>query len=340
MKILSDVADCWILNQYTVSLNMISTAILIPVGNPSVVNIEGTRQILSWVNSFMESKGNNPVFDIELVYCSHVNGAENYSDAIPIIGAQRPELVIIPAVHGPWQEVRQQNSNLIAWLKTSYDEGSHLVSYCIAAFLVAQSGILDGKRCSTHWEAANEFRSLFPGVNLQDEKMIVEDQRIFSCGGAYGFTNLLMYLIERFVNYETAVMAAKTFMIDLSKNNQAFYSVFNGLKSHGDPQILKAQEYLETYYYQKINLTQIAQLVHLSERTLQRRFKKHTYYTPIQYLQHIRIEKTKRLLTDQDRTVDQIMWDVGYEDANHFRSLFRSITGKNPVAYRNGFLLN
>lgn len=319
---------------------MISTAILIPVGNPSVVNIEGTRQILSWVNSFSTSKGKNPVFDIQLVYCSHGNDFGNYPDAVPLTGAQRPELVIIPAVHGPWEEVRGQNNNLIAWLKTTYDGGSRLVSYCIAAFLVAQTGILDGKRCSTHWEAANQFRSQFPRVNLQDDKMIVEDQRIFSCGGAYGFTNLLMYLIERFVNYETAVMAAKTFMIDLSRNNQSFYSVFNGLKSHGDPAILRVQEYLETNYHQKINLSEIARLVHLSERTLQRRFKKHTYYTPLQYLQHIRIEKTKRLLTDKDKTVDQIMWDVGYEDANHFRSLFRSITGINPVAYRKGFLLN
>ena len=319
---------------------MLSTAILIPKGNPSVVNIEGTRQILSWVNEYLKSNGKDPAFDIQLLGCSQRSGPNNYLDTTTITRARRPEIVIIPAVHGPWEQVRKENEDLMDWLKVVYEGGSHLVSYCIAAFLVAQTGILEGKRCSTHWEAANEFRSLFPGVSLQDEKMIVEDQRIFSCGGAYGFTNLLMYLIERFVDYETAVMAAKTFMIDLSKNNQTFYSVFNGLKSHGDLEILKVQEYLETHYYEKVSLSEIAQLVHLSERTLQRRFKKHTYYTPIQYLQHIRIEKTKRLLTDQDKTVDQIMWDVGYEDANHFRSLFRSITGKNPTAYRNGFLMN
>lgn len=319
---------------------MIKTAIIIPAGNPSIVNIEGTRQILSWVNGYCSSRGRDAVFDIELMRPVLGEVHDFYAQARPLGKGDTPDLVIIPAVHGPWEQVRSQNQELISWIKKVYNHGAQLVCYCIGAFLLAESGVLEGKRCSTHWDASNEFRALFPNVKLQDEKMIVEDRHIFSCGGAYGFTNLLLYLIERFVDYETAVMAGRTFMIDLSRNNQYFYSVFNGLKSHGDQKVLKVQEYLEKNYDQKISLADLARLVHLTERTLQRRFKKHTHYTPIQYLQHIRIEVTKRLLTDKEKTVDEVMWDVGYEDSHHFRSVFRSITGKNPHAYRNGFAMS
>lgn len=321
---------------------MVNVSIVIPNGNPSLVNIEGTRQILAWVNTYSQSKTNQEVFNIQLVGSSCKEGRikELSYDVIVFDEVGDQDLIIIPAVHGSWETVRKQNQELIEWVKSTYEAGTQLVSFCVGTFLLAEAGVLDGKRCSTHWEAANEFKSLFPHVLLEDEKMLVEDDRVFSSGGAYAFTNLLVYLIERFADFETAIVVAKTFMIDLSHNSQSFFSIFNGLKTHGDASILSAQKFIEAQYERKLPLNEIAQHVNMSERTLQRRFKERTHYTPIQYLQYIRIEMAKRLLTIEKKTVDQIMWDMGYEDANHFRELFRNITGINPHDYRARFLLH
>ncbi|MDB5019785.1 MAG: transcriptional regulator, AraC family, partial [Pedobacter sp.] len=231
-------------------------SILIPRGHTSLVNISGTHQMLSWVNEFFEQSGRQPLFNIQLVgiekQTSQLDGMFSVKADIMLDEVKRTDLIIIPAIHGNFEENKKLNAEFIPWIVKQYKQGAEVVSLCIASFLLASTGLLDGKNCSTHWQFANEFRSLFPNAILQDDKILTEADGIYTSGGAYSFTNLILYLIEKHAGRDTAVIAAKGFMIDLDRTSQSPFMIFSGQKNHKDENILKAQAYIEKNFKEKI----------------------------------------------------------------------------------------
>src|SRR5690606_3744359 len=154
-----------------------------------------------------------------------------------------------------------------------HENGSSLASLCIGAFLLAETGLLNGKKCSTHWAYITEFKERYPEVEVEDGAVITEHDNIYSSGGASSLWNLILYLVEKFSDRETAVMISKYFALDIGRDSQSQFAIFRGQRSHGDADIEKVQDYIEDNYYDKITIDILADLISVGRRTFERRFK-------------------------------------------------------------------
>jgi len=316
-------------------------SILIPQGQTSLTNIEGTRQLFSEVNTYLRHIGKKPLFDIELVGINaNISQQEGLYTIKPnrlVHNVNKTDLIIIPAVLGDVENALKLNEDLIPWLIEQYKQGAEIASFCIGAFFLAATGLLDGKQCATHWKFANEFRKLYPQANLVDDKIMTEDNGIYTCGGAFSYTNLLLYLIEKYAGRGIAVLMSKMFMIDIDRQSQSPFIIFKGQKQHEDDLIIKAQEFIEKNFQEKITIDQLANLLALGRRSLERRFKKATSNTVTEYIQRVKMEAAKKELETSRKTVNELMYEIGYSDTKAFRSTFKKITGLSPIAYRNKY---
>lgn len=316
-------------------------SIIVPKGHSSVVNIGGTHQMLSWVNEFYEKTGRNPLFDIQLVglekRTEQTNGLFTVNPDVLIDEVQKTDLIIIPAIHGDFEKNLENNAEVVPWLIAQYKEGAEIVSLCVASFFLASTGLLDGKNCSTHWQYANEFREKFPNAILKDDQILTDADGIYTSGGAYSFTNLMVYIIEKYAGRETAIMAAKGFMIDIDRSSQSPFIIFSGQKSHQDKEILKAQEYIEQNFKDRITVDELCIKAVLSRRTFERRFKTATANTVVEYHQRVKVEAAKKTLEKGRKTVNEVMYEVGYSDPKAFRDVFRKMTNMTPLDYLNKY---
>src|SRR5690606_1906960 len=231
----------------------------------------------------------------------------------------------------------QANAEAIPYFKKLHGGGSSLASLCVGAFLLAETGLLNGKKCSTHWAHINEFRERYPDVEVEDGAIITEHDNIYSSGGASSLWNLILYLIEKYADRETAIMIAKYFALDIGRDCQSQFAIFRGQRNHGDAEIEKVQDHIEEHYDNKITIENLANLINTGRRTFERRFKEATNNTSIEYIQRVRIEATKKKFEASRKNVSEIMFDVGYTDTKAFRDTFKKITGLTPIEYRNKF---
>ncbi|MBK7500409.1 MAG: helix-turn-helix domain-containing protein [Ignavibacteriales bacterium] len=316
-------------------------SILIPFGHTSVVNIEGAHQIFSFVNKVLNDFGKVPVVNVQLVglskEVSQRRGMFTINPDVLINDVKKTDLIIIPAIHGDPKIVFEQNKEFVPWILNQYKSGAEVASFCIGSFFLANTGLLNGKPATTHWGYANEFRKMFPEVNVLDEKIMTEKEGVYTSGGAYSYLNLILYLIEKHVGREIAVLIAKSFMIDIDKKSQSSFIIFKGQKSHDDNAIKKAQDYIEANYKDKITVDKIASIIALSRRNFERRFKKATANTVLEYIQRVKIEAAKLSLESARENINEVMQNVGYSDPKAFRVTFKKITGLSPIDYRKKY---
>ena len=316
-------------------------SILVPAGHTSLPNIDGTHQIFSQVNTFRAEMGLPALFDIKLVGLSHEvvqrNGLYTIVPDCMVKDVAKTDLIIIPALHGDMQKAIEENKEFMPWLVDQYRGGAEVASLCIGAFFLAATGLLNGKKCATHWIAANQFRMLFPEVNLVDDKIMTEEDGIYTSGGAYSFLNLLIYIIEKYAGRDIAILISKAFMIDFDRSSQSPFIIFSGQKAHDDEPIKKAQELIETNYQDKITVDELAAQLCIGRRNLERRFKKATANTVSEYIQRVKIEAAKKNLERGRKNVNEVMYDVGYSDTKAFRNVFKKITGLSPAEYKNKY---
>ncbi|MGA9294123.1 MAG: helix-turn-helix domain-containing protein [Ignavibacteriaceae bacterium] len=303
-------------------------------------NIEGPRQVFTEVNQLLESMGKPAFFKIQLAGLTNQSMLNDglYNIATdPISEIKSTDLVIIPAMYGNLRKAVNDNRDFIPWIKEQHDNGAEIASLCLGAFLLAATGLLKGRKCSTHWLAANEFRNTFPDVNLVEDKIITDEQGIYSSGGAYSSLNLILYLVEKFAGRQAAVFCSKAFQIDIQRDSQSPFMIFMGQKEHEDESIKKAQEYIESNFQDKITVDQLASMLALSRRNLERRFKKATANTVVEYIQRVKIEAAKLSLESSRENVNEVMYKIGYSDPKAFRVTFKKITGLSPIQYRNKY---
>ncbi len=315
-------------------------SILVPKG-AILGSLEGSRQIFTQVNTFLESKGAPPLFNVQLVGLSKETPLSGglftaNSDAV-IDDIKKTDLIIIPALDGDLTQAIEQNREFIPWMTGHRKNGSEIASLCLGAFLLASTGLLNGKRCATHWMAANEFKKMFPEVILVTEKIITDEQGIYSSGGAFSYLNLILYLVEKYAGRAMAILCAKVFAIEMERDTQSSFIIFQGQKDHEDEAIKKAQLYIEKNFHERILVDDVASIVSLSRRNLERRFKKATANSVVEYIQRVKIEAAKTSLEKKRDNVNEVMYKVGYTDTKAFRSTFKKITGLSPVQYRNKF---
>lgn len=316
-------------------------AILIPQGHTSLVNIEGTHQIFSEVNNLRMGMGKAPLFNIQLVGLSKEttqrDGLFTIKPDCLLREVIKTDLIIIPAIHGQFAKIVETNRVFIPWIVEQFNNGAEVASLCIGSFFLAATGLLKGKQCATHWRFANEFRALYPDVLLVDDKIITDDEGIYTSGGAYSYLNLLVYMIDKMAGREVAILIAKAFSIDFDRTVQSPFIIFQGQKAHEDETVKKAQEYIEKNFEEKITVDHLADTFAVGRRSLERRFKKATCNTVSEYIQRVKIEAAKKDLESGRKNVLEVMYDVGYSDVKAFRSIFKKITGLSPIEYRNKY---
>lgn len=303
--------------------------------------IADPQYLFSAVNQFMLASGKEPLFQVELVAASKEVVLNNgmftvHADRL-LKEVNKTDLVFIPALFGDMQQSIEKNKALIPWIQDQYHRGAELASLCVGAFLLASTGLLNGKRCSTHWGFQQEFKNRFPEVEVVEGNIVTEESGIYSSGGAHSYWNLLLHLVEKYSNRETAILASKYFAIDIDRESQAAFAMFNGQKEHGDPEIKLVQDYIEKHINDRIGIEELAALVHLGRRTFERRFRAATHHAVLDYIQRVKMEAAKRKFESSRKNINEVMFDVGYTDTKAFRSVFKRITGLTPVEYRNKY---
>jgi transcriptional regulator GlxA family with amidase domain len=166
---------------------------------------------------------------------------------------------------------------------------------------------------------------------------VSEESGIYSSGGANSYWNLLLHLVEKYTDRETAILAAKYFAIDIDRDNQSSFSMFKGQKGHKDDLIIKAQEYIESVIDERISVDELAEMVALGRRSFERRFKQATRNSVLEYIQRVKMEAAKRSFEGSRKNINEVMFEVGYTDNKAFRSTFKKITGLTPLEYRNKY---
>jgi transcriptional regulator GlxA family with amidase domain len=247
------------------------------------------------------------------------------------------DLVLIPGFLFTLKEALPAFPAYGAWLRKQHAQGAVVASMCTAAFMLAENGLLDGLRATTHWAFAELFARRYPGVTLQETQILCEENRVITSGGASAAMDLLLHLIRRFGTPELAHTCSKYLLIDNVRSEQSIYVMWSSPKNHGDGDILRVQHWLEQHFAQAVVIDDLARRFGFGVRNFKRRFKEATGYTPIAYLQTLRLERAKLLLETTRMTLDSITYAVGYEDSNSFRRLFEQRVGVLPVAYRKKF---
>jgi transcriptional regulator GlxA family with amidase domain len=249
----------------------------------------------------------------------------------------KTDLIIIPALDGEMPKTLENNKAFIPWIIHQYKAGAEVASLCVGAFLLASTGLISGRSCATHWMAANDFRRMFPDVNLVEDRIITDENGIYSSGGAFSYLNLILYLVEKYAGRDVAVFMSKAFQIDIERRSQSPFVIFHGQKEHEDEAIKNAQEFIEKNVGDRLTVDQLASMFAIGRRNLERRFKKATSNTVVEYIQRVKIEAAKMSLETSRENVNEVMYKVGYNDTKAFRTTFKKITGLSPIEYRNKY---
>ncbi len=315
-------------------------SILVPRG-AILGSLEGSRQLFTQVNEFFKAKGVPPLFKVQLVGLSRetllTGGLFTANTDVILEDVKKTDLIIIPALDGDIQQAVEKNKDFIPWIIHQYEGGAEVASLCLGAFLLASTGLLKGRKCATHWMAENAFRTMFPDVNLVTEKIITDEKGIYSSGGAFSYLNLILYLIEKYAGRDIAVLSAKVFAIELDRDSQLSFTIFQGQKEHDDESVKKAQDFIEKNFQEKITVEQLTSMLAVGRRNFERRFKKATCNTVTEYIQRVKIEAAKISLESTRENVNDAMYKVGYTDPKAFRGTFKRITGLSPTEYRNKY---
>lgn len=303
--------------------------------------IADPRYLFTTVNEFLTAAGKPALFNVQLIGLTKEVTLNNglftvHADQLTT-EVTKTDLIIIPALGSNLPHSLDINKGFIPWIIAQHQKGAEVASLCIGAFLLASTGLLNGKECSSHWKTAGEFREMFPEVKLVDGRVITEEKGLYSSGGANSYWNLLLYIVEKYTSREFAIMAAKLFALEIDRKSQSPFIMFNGQKKHEDEPIKRAQEFIENNLTEHLSVDDLAVKFAIGRRHFDRRFKKATNNTPAEYIQRVRIEAAKKLLEISKKNVNEVMYEVGYNDTKSFRTVFKKITGLSPIDYRNKY---
>jgi len=319
---------------------MIETGLLITKQH-RLLSIAAILDVFETVNKLYTSAGQTTPFNITLL---HTTGDSQYfkgyqSESIQTTAVKN--LVLIPSFNtDDMAQAINANYEYLPWLTQQYQSGAEIATFCTGAFLLAATGLLNGKIATTHVDACNGFALAFPAINLKADKTVTEDDRLYTSGGATSTFHLLLHLVQKYCGRDTAIHIAKFFAIDMDRDNQSYFSTFQPMRSHHDELVASAQQKIEANYNDAGTIEEIIKDIPASRRNIVRRFKQVIGITPIEYLQQIRIGAAKKLLEQTDKQMTEIIFDSGYNDPKAFRKIFRKSVGMTPSEYRDKFHVN
>jgi transcriptional regulator GlxA family with amidase domain len=303
--------------------------------------VMGVVDILSLANT--QQSGKKKLFDVEIITSNGkpVNSFNGYSlvASASIQTTTRFDIIYVPGFLADPLDVLTSERKTIDWLYKQHKKGVVLAAACNGNLMLAESGVLNGKKATTHWSLKEFFENRYPDIHLTPEKIIVDEGETISAAGVTAYNNLALHLVAKFGSAEIASYCSKVFLVDSGRKMQTPYLMYSSPKNHGDDEIKKLQEWMEVNYEKSFTLEEVMQESSLGKRTMIRRFKRATGDTPLEYLQRIRIEKAKRYLETTSKTFSEITWSVGYHDISSFQRLFKTNTRLTPREYRDKFAL-
>ncbi|SDJ73254.1 Transcriptional regulator GlxA family, contains an amidase domain and an AraC-type DNA-binding HTH domain [Pedobacter sp. ok626] len=314
--------------------------VVVPKGEVNLSSITGSFEILTRANVIWQKMGNKSLMEVRIAgFVPEMKLDAGFFSVYPvnINDLDKTDLVIIPSVSYD-SELIKENEGLINWIGEQHNNGTEIASMCSGVFLLAATGLLDGRNCSTHWNMSADFKRLFPNINLQIDKLITAEKGIYTNGGGYSFLNLMLFLVEKYFDREIAIICSKIFQIDIERTSQSPFHIFKTQKTHGDELICKAQNYIEENLTEKISFEELASKLAISRRNFDRRFIKAVGNTPVEYLQRVKVEVAKSTLEKGKKSIYEVMNDVGYSDDKAFREVFKKITGLSPLDYRAKYI--
>jgi transcriptional regulator GlxA family with amidase domain len=314
---------------------------ILALSDSTLASIDSSHQFFSRMNDFMRYQKRPACYAVEIV---GVKKNTNLGGGLYSIHAnttidqiKKTDVIVIPLLCGNFPETILRNEKYKDWVVSQYHNNAEIVCLCVGSFFLASTGLLHDKNCAVHWAAKNEFSAMFPGVKIVEGSIITDEGRIYTCGGGYSYLNLLLYVVGKHLGREISILASKMFEIDIERKSQNPFTIFMGQKAHGDERVLKAQEFIEKNPTALFSVSQVCDKVGVSRRTFERRFKKHTGNSIVEYVQRVKVEFAKQLLEKGEKNVNEIIYETGYNDIDAFRKVFKKFTDLSPVDYRKRY---
>lgn len=293
-----------------------------------------------WQRAY-EGKAVNPLFKTEIVTVGgrsvNAHGGICVQPHRSITDVDHADVILVPPLLPNVSPQPDRVEDVLAWLRDHYSRKTLIGALCTGSFVLAETGLLDGRRATTNWQYARMFRRRYPRVRLQPEKVMTEDSGLICTGAATSFFQLALYLIDYFGSEALARSCAKALLVDPNRESQAPYAILEFPRDHGDAGVLQAQRVMENRYPETLVIDKIAGEVGISPRHFKRRFKQAVGETPLSYLQRVRVEAAKKKLERSNAPVSEITWQIGYADSSSFCRLFKKTTGLSPREYRERF---
>jgi transcriptional regulator GlxA family with amidase domain len=316
-------------------------AFIIPAGKIKLSSLFGAMEIFEHANNFYASNNKKTYYQVEVIGTdlpqSLVHSELSLTTPSYKLAENDPDLIIIPGVYENINYASSENKNLLEWMVEKHKAGCQLASLCTGAFMLASTGLLNGKDCTTHWAAEKLFMERFPEVRLCTDKLITDQNGIYTAAGANSSLNLILYLLNKFNGHETALYCSKILQLDIGRDSQLPFMIFKGQRNHEDQTIKDVQEFIEGHIDERITVEFLADKFAISKRNFIRRFKKATKSLPIEYIQKTKVEAAKQSLELNRKNVNEVMYSVGYTDIKAFRTIFRKLTGYSPTEYQQKF---
>jgi transcriptional regulator GlxA family with amidase domain len=314
---------------------------LIPEATLVPLSLFGAIEIFEKANMYAVDRGNMPFYEIILTGISPTQPLLNarlcVNSLLDIELVPKSDLIIIPAIIPGSNLSNSNNQRLCNWVVNQYKEGVEIASLCSGAYFLAETGLLKGKECSTHWKCETDFIKKHPGVILHIDKIYTETNGLYTSAGALSSLNLILYLLEKFNGRDLALYCSRILEIDINRSSQSPFILFEGQRSHIDNEIIKVQDFVEKNIEAKLSVEDLASKFNISKRSFIRRFKRATNHSPLEYIQRVKMEAAKRKFEVGHMDVNDVMYSVGYVDPKAFRITFKKITGLSPADYRNRY---
>ncbi len=319
---------------------MKNIAFLLPLG-ANIASLETARHGFLVANEYLAARGREPRFQVRTLALTREvrldDGRITVQADMVLADARGIDICIAPPLLGSVSDAVLSNRELIEWLSRHHREGGEVASLCMGAALLAAGGILDGQQAVVHWVAQNLYANLFPSVHWVSDRVVMADNGVYTSGGAFSAAHLVLHLIEKYTDRDTAIWCAKYFQLDWSRQSQLPFSVFMGQKAHADEVVRAVQDYIEGRYTEKITVEELAGRHAMGRRTLERRFRQATGNSIVEYVQRVRVEAAKQRLETSRKSVAEVMYEVGYNDTKAFRDIFSKYCGMSPVGYRERY---
>jgi transcriptional regulator GlxA family with amidase domain len=313
---------------------------LIAGGKLKPTSLFGAIEVFEKANQFLQDKGGLPYYEIQLVGDEFgqkmLNSYFSFHSLKNTSEVGKTDCIIIPAFE-PEANAAEKYADALGWMEEQYKNGAEIASLCTGTFLLAASGLLEGKPCSTHWKAAPIFKQMYPNLKLANDDIVTDHKGIYTAGGGMSAFNLCLYLVEKYNGREAALYCSKVLQLDIERRSQAPFQIFSGLKSHNDEAIRDIQEFIELNTEEKLTVDLLAAKCHMDRVNFSRRFKKSTQLPPIDYIQQVKMEAAKRELEAGLKNINEVMYSVGYIDIKAFRTIFKKVSGLSPTEYKSKF---